>query len=156
MIRIDMTAELRRYNIESKFNDYIGMQKAVINTLKEEGFFDDNVVINKETQMTILITAKGIKETLGSGKRFQSLPRTLKELKIATIHALPEIIKEGQLIEDEVENAHGDNARFAYFKTKIQVDDIDMFVKVSVRKNLQTNKFWIHNVIIQKVLNTQS
>ena len=152
MIHIDMAAELRRYNIDSKFNDYIGMQKAVINNLKEDGFFDDNVVINCETKMAILITPKGIKETLGSGKRFQSLPRVLKELKIATIHTLPDIIREGKLMEDEVENIHGDNAKYAYFATKIKVDDTEMLVKVSVRKNLQTNKFWIHNVIIQKVL----
>lgn len=152
MIFIDKTAELDRYNIISKYNDYIGMQKAVIKVLREEGFFDNNMVVNLDTQMCVEITAKGIKETLGSGKRFQSLPRALKELKIATIHALPDIIKEGKLIEDEVENIHGDNARYAYFLTEVQVDKEMMFVKVSVRKNMQSNKFWIHNVIIQKAL----
>lgn len=50
MINIDMSAELKRYDIESKFNDYIGMQKAVVNVLKNEGFFDNNVVVNEETK----------------------------------------------------------------------------------------------------------
>lgn len=152
MIFIDKTAEVNRYNILSKYNDYIGMQKAVIKVLREEGFFDNNIVVNLDTQMSVEITAKGIKETLGSGKRFQSLPRNLKELKVATIHALPDIIREGKLIEDEVENIHGDNARYAYFLTEVQVDEEVMFVKVNVRKNIQSNKFWIHNIIIQKAL----
>ena len=50
--------------------------------------------------MIIRITAKGIKETLGIGNRFQTLPRELKELKIATIRFLPEIIKTGHVTED--------------------------------------------------------
>lgn len=152
MIYIDMAAELERYNIETKFNDYIGMQKAVISVLKNENFFVNNVVVNEETDMVVFITAKGIKETLGSGKRFQSLPRRLKELKIATVRSLPEIIRKGKLIEDEVENVHGDNSKFAYFITTVRINDSNFDVKVSVRKSLQTNKFWIHNVIIEKVL----
>lgn len=54
--------------------------------------------------MIIEITKKGIKETLGSEKRFQNLPRKLKELKIATIRSLPELIRNANLIRDNVLN----------------------------------------------------
>ena len=39
---------------------------------------------------------------------------------------------------------------FAYFvtPTKIQGEEVD--VKVSVKKSTEANKFWIHNVIIEK------
>lgn len=149
-INIDVKAELELFDVEKKFNDYIGMQKSVLSILRGENFFDNNVVTNIETGMTISITAKGIKETLGSGMRFQNLPRDLKRLKVATIHSLPQIIKYGKLIEDEVNNKHGENYRFAYFMTPVKMDNQEMFVKVSVRKSLQTNKFWVHNVIIEK------
>lgn len=48
-IDIDIEAEIASYGVETKFNDYIGMQKGVVSTLKEEGFFDSNVVTNEET-----------------------------------------------------------------------------------------------------------
>lgn len=149
-INIDVETELKLFGVETKFNDYIGMQKAILNILRNENFFDNNVVVNIDTGMIISITAKGIKETLGSGMRFQNLPRDLKRLKVATIHFLPQIIKYGKLIEDEVENIHGDNCRFAYFVTPVKMNEEEMYIKVSVRKSLQTNKFWIHNVIIEK------
>ena len=91
-IEIDVEKEINTYNIASKFNDYVGVQKEVINTLKGEGFFINNVVDNSQTGMIVRINPRGIKETLGSGKRFQNLPRTLKMLKVATIRKLPEII----------------------------------------------------------------
>ena len=94
---VDIDAEIKSYGVETKFNDYIGMQKGVVSVLREEGFFDNNVITNEGTGIQIAITAKGIKETLGSGNRFQTLPRDLKRLKVATIRALPEIIKKGKL-----------------------------------------------------------
>ena len=149
-IEIDLEREISTYNIVNKFNDYVGMQKEVINTLKREGFFVDNVVVNSETGMIVRINPRGIKETLGSGKRFQNLPRTLKMLKVATIRKLPEIIEQGMLIEDNVENVHGNNQLYAYFITQVIVDGEAICVKVNVRKSAEVNKFWIHNVIIEK------
>jgi len=103
-LRIDLGKELTSYDMERKWNDYIGLQKNVIETLHMEGFFENNVVENEESGMLIRITAKGTKETLGAGKRFQALPKVLKELKIATLRYLPEIIKHGSILEDNVEN----------------------------------------------------
>jgi len=71
-------------------------------------------------------------------------------LKVATIRKLPEIIEQGMLIEDNVENVHGNNQLYAYFITQVIVDGEAICVKVNVRKSAEVNKFWIHNVIIEK------
>ncbi len=150
-INVDLDEELKKYNIENKLNDYIAVQKAVVNHLKETGFFDKNsTVVNEETGMQIRINPRGIKETLANGKRFQSLPRELKKLKIATIEQLPEIIKRGKLIEDNIENTHGENSLYAYFETPVEINGGNYKVRVNIRKTIETNKFWIHNVILEK------
>lgn len=149
-ISIDLEIEIQSYNIAEKFNDYIGMQKEIINVLKEEGFFNNNVVVNEKSGMQVRINPRGIKETLGSGMRFQNLPRILKKYKVATIRKLPEIIRKGILVEDNVENVHGKNQLYAYFMTPIIIEGKNMHVKVNVRKSLEVNKFWIHNVILEK------
>lgn len=150
-INVDLDEELKKYNIENKLNDYIAVQKAVVNHLKETGFFDKNsTVVNEETGMQIRINPRGIKETLANGKRFQSLPRELKKLKIATIEQLPEIIKRGELIEDNIENTHGENSLYAYFETPVEINGGNYKVRANIRKTIETNKFWIHNVILEK------
>lgn len=150
-INVDLDEEIKKYNIENKLNDYIAVQKAVVNHLKETGFFDKNsTVVNEETGMQIRINPRGIKETLANGKRFQSLPRELKKLKIATIEQLPEIIKRGKLIEDNIENTHGENSLYAYFETPVEINGGNYKVRVNIRKTIETNKFWIHNVILEK------
>lgn len=150
-INVDLEQEVNSYDVETKFNDYIGMQKKVLSVLRNEGFLENNVVTNEESGMQIAITAKGIKETLGSGKRFQSLPRDLKRLKLATLRALPEIIKNATLL-DNVPNSHGNKPRYAYFYSDAVINDIDVGIKIDVRKSVLTNKFWIHNVQIEKNL----
>ena len=42
------------------------------------------VFFDQESGMEIRITAKGIRETLGNGNRFQTLPKKLKIKKVAT------------------------------------------------------------------------
>ena len=150
-INVNLDEELKKYNIENKLNDYIAVQKAVVNHLKETGFFDKNsTVVNEETGMQIRINPRGIKETLANGKRFQSLPRELKKLKIATIEQLPEVIKRGELIEDNIENTHGEHSLYAYFETPVEINGGNYKVRVNIRKTIETNKFWIHNVILEK------
>ena len=85
MESISTKQELSMYHLEGKWNDYVGVQKEVLRVLRKEGFFNDNEVINKRTGMHIKINTKGIKETLGTGKRFQALPKILKQYKIATL-----------------------------------------------------------------------
>ena len=43
-VSIDLASEIASYNIEGKWNDYIGVQKNVIETLRNEKFFDNNTV----------------------------------------------------------------------------------------------------------------
>lgn len=63
------------YDLEGKWNDYIGVQKEVLHVLRKEEFFIDNEIINKETGMCVKINTKGIKETIGTGKQYGSRQR---------------------------------------------------------------------------------
>lgn len=147
MIEINMQNELRLFNLENKWNDYIGVQKEVFRVLRNGGFFDDAEVINKKTGMGIKINVKGIKETLGTGKRFQALPKKLKQFKIATLRHLRQIIEQAELIEDNVENVHEENGyMYAYFGSEVLIDGEEVGVRISVKKKVGTNWFWIHNV----------
>ena len=149
--RIDLCEELASYDVERKWNDYIGLQKSIIETLRNEGFFENNVVENVESGMLVRITTKGIKETLGAGKRFQSLPKVLKELKIATLRYLPEIIKQGSILEDNVENKHKtEEYLFAYIMSNVVIDNEEYKVRISIKKKVASNLFWIHHIDYMK------
>ena len=147
MKSIDLSRELSLYNLEGKWNDYIGVQKEVLNVLKAEGFFVDNTICNRETGMIIKINVKGIKETLGTGKRFQMLPKKLKQYKIATVRHLKKIIENAKLIEDNVENIHEKNGyMFAYLISEVVIDEKIVFLRISIKKKITANWFWIHNI----------
>lgn len=145
-LHLNICQEIASYGIEQKMNDYIGVQKAIIPFLEKEGFFRE--VTNEESGMVIEITKKGIKETLGSGKRFQNLPRKLKELKIATIRSLPNLIENAKLIRDDVLNSHGNASKYAYFIASVNINGILFNVRINVQKTLAKNKFWLHIVDI--------
>lgn len=103
--------------------------------------------MNKETGMYIRITVKGIKETLGTGKRFQALPRKLKQYKIATLRYLKQIIASAELLVDNVENIHEENGyMFAYLGGGVMIDGKMVFVRISIKKKIASNCFWIHNI----------
>lgn len=151
-VNIDLASEIASYNIDGKWNDYIGVQKNVIETLRNEKFFDNNTVTNDDSGMVIRITAKGIKETLGTGKRFQSLPRKLKELKIATLRNLPDIIKSGVVLHDDVKNYYSKNGDlFAYIESDIVINNTIYGVRVSIKKKVGSNVFWIHHIDTKKI-----
>ena len=147
MDNINMKEELTRYNLEGKWNDYIAVQKEILQVLKKEGFFEDNEIINKETGMQVRINTKGIKETLGPGKRFQALPKKLKQYKIATLRYLKQIIENAELIADDVENAHVENGyMFAYLGIKVEIDRKHIYIRISIKKKITSNWYWIHNI----------
>ena len=146
-------------NIEKSFgiksiNDYVGVQKSVINTLENEGFFNGvrNITTNRAGNMVVEITRDGIRETLGPDNRFSSLPRALKELKLATIRSLPEIIAAAEVTTDSAPNFHSDNSKvkYAYLKTPVTIDGVPYEVTVTVRRSPQKNKFWVHEVRAEK------
>lgn len=139
--------ELLRYNLEGKWNDYIGVQKEVLKVLRKENFFTDDKVIIHQTGMVIKINAKGIKETIGPGKRFQALPKSLKEEKIATIRHLKRLIENAELVSDNVPNSHyGNGYTFAYLKAYIKIDNKSVIIRITIKKKIAVNWFWIHNI----------
>lgn len=151
MISINSKDELSLYDLGGKWNDYIAVQKEVIAVLKEKKFFEQDNIVNDNTNMIIRLTARGIKETLGNGTRFQYLPKKVKTQKISTLRYLPLLIKDANLVEDGVENYHGNGTnRFAYLTNKIVIDDDVYNVRIVVRKKVESNHFYIHHVDTEK------
>lgn len=151
MVSINIMEELAIYSLDGKWNDYIGVQKEVISVLKKRGYFDVDSVTNDETGMVIRLTAKGIKETIGKGKRFQNLPKHVKQQKIATIRSLPQLIKEGRLLQDNVENYHSATGEtFAYFMSGVLIDNMTYVVRIAVKKKCNSNHFYIHHIDMKK------
>lgn len=147
MISISTKDELSLYHLEGKWNDYIGVQKEVLRVLREKKWFENNDVINKGTNLQIRIVSKGIRETLGNGNRFQTLPKKLKEYKVATLRYLPELIKTGIVIEINAPNSHDkDGYKYAYIRNDILMDGELVGVRISIKKKVGSNHFWIHNV----------
>lgn len=147
MESISTKQELSIYYLDGKWNDYVGVQKEVLRVLRKEGYFSDNEIINKKTGMRIKINAKGIKETLGTGKRFQSLPKILKQYKIVTLRYLRQIIEDAELIADNIENIHEENGyMFAYLGSEVMIDGMIIAVRISIKKKVASNYFWIHNI----------
>lgn len=154
MLSISTETELSIYRLDGKWNDYIGVQKEVISVLTQLDFFANKDITNVETGMVVRITARGIKETIGNGKRFQTLPKNVKKQKIATIRMLPLLIREGKILEDDVENYHASYGdKFAYFIAPILIDEIIHNIRIVVRKKINSNHFYIHHIDTKKVPN---
>lgn len=151
-IYIDAKEELDKYDLDGKWNDYIAVQKEVLRVLREAGFFSDNTVCNGETGMLITISPKDIRETFGNGNKFQRLPRTLKEYKVVTIGSIKEIIKEARLLADNVENIHMEQTdTFAYFRKTVFIErNIEIIVRISVKKRAGSNHFHIHHIDVNE------
>lgn len=142
----------KEFGIRS-LNDYIGVQKDVVRTLDDRGFFDgvQNIVKMENADMTVEITRDGIRETLGPGDRFQYQPREVKQAKIATINQLPEIIRTGTLTLDNAPNEKNPKSdiQYAYLTSEAVYDGKPCTVKVTIRKSRQKNKFWLHAVEVE-------
>lgn len=136
----------------NSINDYVGVQKAVISTLSSEGFFDNNIIINKDSGMEIEITKDGIKETLGPASRFQTLSREKKELKLLTLRALPTLIEKAKLTDSDVNNMHSEQSelKYSYLTQDITISNgthqEKYTITVAIRRSRQKNKFWIHEI----------
>ena len=155
MVSINTEEELSLYNLEGKWNNYIGVQKEVLKVLKNNSFFVKNIVLNQKTDLGIKINPKGIKETLGAGKRFQKLPKRFKMYKVATLSKLKQIIQTAEVLEDEVPNYHVNGMyTFAYLKNEIIIDGEVVVIRISIMKRVDSNWFWIHHIDEKKkVLN---
>ena len=145
-INLNIEDEVKSYGVEDKLNDYIAVQKQVIPILEKENFY--GCVKNEPTGMEIDIGKKGIKESLGSGKRFQTLPRIIKMLKIATLRFLPEIIKYANLLVDDAVNIHGNDERYMYLGIDVSINGVLFKITIDIKKTKEKNKFWMHNIRI--------
>ena len=76
----------------------------------------------------------------------------MKELKIATLRNLPDIIKSGVVLHDNVENYYSKNGDlFAYIESDIVINNSIYGVRVSVKKKVGSNMFWIHHIDTKKI-----
>ena len=62
---------------------------------------------------------------------------------------LPEIIKNGKLISDNVQNQYGDGntKRFAYIEHTLELEGKEVAIRLDIKKSPQKNKFWVHRVL---------
>lgn len=159
-IDINSDNELNYYNIKNTanvLNDFVGVQKNVINTLKKDNFFNKNnrnIVVNADTDIIVEISPDGIAETLSKGKRYATLPRKVKNAKIATIRSLPDMIKYAEVIERKQENYYGNrDAVFLVLTHPALIDGILYNVEIKIKQSPKKNKFYIHNLSLKNEMN---
>ena len=146
---IDINDELSKLNVKS-VNDYVGTQKAVLKKLNSEGFFTENNKrndTNKESGIVVKTDVKSIEEMFSTGKRFQTLPRELKNLKLASIGSIPNIIKNGTLIGESVAPYHNKqkkqgNVRFAYIESPITINGKTYYAVVGAKHTQSGYHAW--------------
>lgn len=147
ILHLHLEDELQNYDLEGKWNDYIAVQKEVLKVLRKENFFDENLIIHKNSGMVIKITPRGIRETFGNGKRFNNLPKNLKKMKVATILHIKNLIINGKLLSDNVMNYHSEHsATFAYISASISIDNTLISMRITIKKKIASNMFYIHHI----------
>ncbi len=134
----------------TKINDYRHVQIQVFNTLVNEGFFDEKasrIVTNANSGMKVEINESGIEEAFDP-KNYGNRGKRLKILKLASIRHVPDIIENGTLTFDNEKNYHNDNSnvKYAYIESQTILNGKPVTIRITVRKSLQKNKFWVHNI----------
>lgn len=143
---------LSEYGID-RIGDYVQVQKRVYQGLREKGFFTNEEKtsikdVNEASGMIVYTNRKGINETFNYGN-FAKSSNALKLLKILTVEKIPELIQNGQLIDDNVENFHGLKNEFAYISGKVNIDGLDINMWLAIKKTEAKNRFWVHYVGIK-------
>ena len=137
----------------TEVGDYVHVQRQVFATLLDEGFFTNSeersrTDINAESGMAIVTNKDGIAETF-SLNNFIRLGKFKKIAKLATIRNLPDIIKNGHVVADNVNNKYDsadNNKKFAYIECPTELDGKEVIVKLAIKKSPQKNKFWVHSI----------
>ncbi len=140
----------------TKPGDYIHVQRKVFDTLLNEGFFTNietrsRTDINAESGMVIETNKSSISETFNEDN-YKRLGKFKKIAKLATVRILPEIIKNGKLIADNVPNKYQNSANktFAYISYDTEIDGVPITVKLDIKKSPAKNKLWVHSIITEK------
>ena len=68
---------------------------------------------------------------------------------------MPEIIRKGKLVSDNEDNYHNSKSavKYAYIEGTTGIYDKPYKIKISVRKSLQKNKFWVHQISVAEKKN---
>lgn len=67
--------------------------------------------------------------------------------KVATIRYLPALICDGIVTEIDEANSHdAEGYRYAYISNEILIDGSVVGVRISIKKKVDSNHFWIHNI----------
>lgn len=111
---------------------------------------DEDIYNNLSNQVFIEINKRSIKETFNFDN-YKIFGKKLKRLKLATIRDITEVIKNGKIIIDNVDNKHNDNSsvKYAYIEGFVKVDSIPIKIKLSIRKSNRKNIFWVHNIQLE-------
>ncbi len=144
-----------------KAGDFVHVQRQVLSTLLDEGFFENSKTrnrfdVNRESGMVIETNKSGIDETFDL-QNYARLGIQKKIIKLATIRMLPEIIREGTLVTDNAPNQYGDgkNKKFAYINYECELERKHITLRLDIKKSPQKNKFWVHKVTaIENVSNS--
>lgn len=139
-----------------KLSDYIHVQRQVFGTLLNEDFFTDvekrsRIDTNEESGMVIETNKSSISETFNESN-YGRLGKFKKLAKLSTVRMLPEIIKNGKLIADNIPNQYQNSANktFAYIAYDTEADGIPITVKLDIKKSPIKNKMWVHSIITEK------
>ena len=139
----------------TKLNDYVHVQKAVIDTLGNDFFYDEDgnkrAYENAESGLVIEVDKKGIRESFNQDN-YYSLPRDTKVLKLATVELIPQAIENGTVTRDNAPNYHDPadaNKKFAYIEWETSVNGTPVRIELDIKKSPGKNKFWVHRVYIE-------
>lgn len=62
-------------------------------------------------------------------------------------HSLKKIVENAELVEDNMPDYHHkDGYTFAYLVAKIMIDEDVVNIRITVKKKIAVNWFWIHNI----------
>ena len=145
---------VNHFNLKG-INGFEQVQKGVLNTLRANGFFDNNgekKVVIKENGMEVTINRGSIEETFGNGNKYESIPATFKILKLATIEQIPNIIENANVIVENEKNKHdnGKNKTFTYLRGTATIEGKYVPVRITLKISKEKNKFWVHHVDVTK------
>lgn len=128
-------------------------KKKVVSKLKTDNFFNSNnrnIIVNVDTNIVVEISSSGINETLSTDKRYATLPRKIKIAKISSIRSLPELIKYAEIVRNEKDNKKRKGVSFVVLEHPITIDSESYNVEIKIRKTAQNNKFYIHQLSLNK------
>ena len=144
---------IKSFKIE-KLNNFIYVQNQVYETLLSEGFFKDGdcvMATNADSGLVVEINKSGIVETFDKAN-FQKLSRDMKIAKLLTIRDVVKLIESGKMRTNDIGNYHNSksNVKYDYIENYVEIAGKTRKITIAIRKSPQKNKFWVHQIDIEK------